>query len=73
MPYFAIAASVSPPPAMLNAGDPAIARAYTDARITTIYEGTTGIQANDLMGRKVAAEKGATAALTEGMRGAGWL
>jgi hypothetical protein len=32
-----------------------------DARITTIYEGTTGIQANDLMGRKVAAEKGATA------------
>ena len=32
-----------------------------DARITSIYEGTTGIQANDLMGRKVAAEKGATA------------
>jgi 3-(methylthio)propanoyl-CoA dehydrogenase len=24
-----------------------------DARITTIYEGTTGIQANDLMGRKL--------------------
>ncbi len=33
-----------------------------DARITTIYEGTTGIQANDLVGRKVAFEKGATAA-----------
>ncbi|MCC7483467.1 MAG: acyl-CoA dehydrogenase [Burkholderiales bacterium] len=32
-----------------------------DARITTIYEGTTGIQANDLTGRKVALEKGATA------------
>ena len=32
-----------------------------DARITTIYEGTTGIQANDLVGRKVAHEKGATA------------
>ena len=32
-----------------------------DARITTIYEGTTGIQANDLVGRKVAFEKGATA------------
>ena len=31
-----------------------------DARITTIYEGTTGIQANDLIGRKVGAEKGAT-------------
>jgi alkylation response protein AidB-like acyl-CoA dehydrogenase len=32
-----------------------------DARITTIYEGTTGIQANDLVGRKVAHERGATA------------
>lgn len=32
-----------------------------DARITTIYEGTTGIQANDLVGRKVGVEKGATA------------
>jgi len=31
-----------------------------DARITAIYEGTTGIQANDLVGRKVAYEKGAT-------------
>jgi alkylation response protein AidB-like acyl-CoA dehydrogenase len=32
-----------------------------DARITTIYEGTTGIQANDLIGRKIARDKGATA------------
>jgi len=32
-----------------------------DARITTIYEGTTGIQANDLVGRKIAREKGVTA------------
>lgn len=32
-----------------------------DARITTIYEGTTGIQANDLVGRKLAYEKGMTA------------
>jgi len=32
-----------------------------DARITTIYEGTTGIQANDLVGRKVGMEKGTTA------------
>jgi len=32
-----------------------------DARITTIYEGTTGIQANDLIGRKTARDAGATA------------
>ena len=32
-----------------------------DARITTIYEGTTGIQAKDLVGRKIAREGGATA------------
>ena len=32
-----------------------------DARITTIYEGTTGIQAADLVGRKTGFEKGATA------------
>ncbi len=31
-----------------------------DARITTIYEGTTGIQAMDLIGRKIAREGGAT-------------
>jgi len=29
-----------------------------DARITTIYEGTTGIQANDLVGRKIARDGG---------------
>jgi alkylation response protein AidB-like acyl-CoA dehydrogenase len=41
-----------------------------DSRITTLYEGTTGIQANDLMGRKIAFEKGVTArALIEEMRG----
>jgi alkylation response protein AidB-like acyl-CoA dehydrogenase len=32
-----------------------------DARIGTIYEGTTGIQANDLVGRKVGREGGSTA------------
>ena len=31
-----------------------------DARITPIYEGTTAIQANDLIGRKIAREGGAT-------------
>jgi alkylation response protein AidB-like acyl-CoA dehydrogenase len=31
-----------------------------DARISPIYEGTTGIQANDLIGRKMAREGGAT-------------
>ena len=32
-----------------------------DARIITIYEGTTGIQANDLIGRKTARDSGAVA------------
>ncbi len=32
-----------------------------DSRITTIYEGTTGIQANDLIGRKTARDGGAAA------------
>jgi alkylation response protein AidB-like acyl-CoA dehydrogenase len=32
-----------------------------DARITPIYEGTTGIQANDLIGRKMARDGGAAA------------
>ena len=31
-----------------------------DARITTIYEGTTGIQANDLVGRKILRDGGRT-------------
>ena len=39
------------------------AQYYRDARITTIYEGTTGIQANDLLGRKTARDGGATAGL----------
>jgi hypothetical protein len=34
------------------------AQFYRDARITTIYEGTTGIQANDLVGRKTLANNG---------------
>jgi alkylation response protein AidB-like acyl-CoA dehydrogenase len=38
-----------------------VAQHLRDARITTIYEGTTGIQANDLVGRKIARENGATA------------
>ncbi|MDK2125858.1 acyl-CoA dehydrogenase C-terminal domain-containing protein [Parachitinimonas caeni] len=37
------------------------AQHYRDARITSIYEGTTGIQALDLIGRKLASEKGTTA------------
>jgi hypothetical protein len=36
-----------------------VAQLLRDARITTIYEGTTGIQANDLVGRKVARDGGA--------------
>lgn len=35
------------------------AQHYRDARITTIYEGTTGIQALDLIGRKLLRDKGA--------------
>lgn len=34
---------------------------YRDARITTIYEGTNGVQAMDLLGRKVARDGGAAA------------
>jgi 3-(methylthio)propanoyl-CoA dehydrogenase len=40
-----------------------------DARITTIYEGTTGIQANDLIGRKLGRDGGATAHALLGMMG----
>jgi 3-(methylthio)propanoyl-CoA dehydrogenase len=36
-----------------------IAQTLRDARITAIYEGTTGIQANDLLGRKLLRDKGA--------------
>ncbi len=37
------------------------AQYYRDARILTIYEGTTAIQANDLVGRKTARDGGKTA------------
>ncbi|MET0671955.1 MAG: acyl-CoA dehydrogenase [Lacisediminihabitans sp.] len=36
------------------------AQHYRDVRITTIYEGTTAIQSNDLVGRKVIRDGGAT-------------
>jgi alkylation response protein AidB-like acyl-CoA dehydrogenase len=38
-----------------------IAQHYRDARIMPIYEGTTAIQSNDLIGRKVIRDGGATA------------
>jgi 3-(methylthio)propanoyl-CoA dehydrogenase len=41
-----------------------------DVRITTIYEGTTGIQSNDLIGRKLARDRGAAmSALISDMQG----
>jgi alkylation response protein AidB-like acyl-CoA dehydrogenase len=39
------------------------AQHYRDARILPIYEGTTAIQANDLLGRKTVRDAGATAGL----------
>jgi acyl-CoA dehydrogenase len=36
------------------------AQTFRDARITSIYEGTTGIQSNDLIGRKIGRDRGAT-------------
>ncbi len=36
-----------------------VAQHYRDARITSIYEGTTAIQANDLVGRKLLRDGGA--------------
>jgi 3-(methylthio)propanoyl-CoA dehydrogenase len=45
------------------------AQILRDARITAIYEGTTGIQANDLIGRKLGRDKGAAmAALLDEMQ-----
>ncbi|MAF84568.1 MAG: acyl-CoA dehydrogenase, partial [Chromatiales bacterium] len=35
-----------------------VAQHFRDARITTIYEGTTGIQAGDLIGRKILRDQG---------------
>lgn len=47
------------------------AQHYRDARILPIYEGTNGIQALDLVGRKTLMDKGAAlAVLIEEMRGA---
>ena len=47
-----------------------IAQQFRDSRITPIYEGTTAIQANDLIGRKLARDGGAAAAAVIGeMRG----
>jgi len=43
------------------------AQYFRDARISTIYEGTTGIQAKDLLGRKIAHDKGLTAKALIGM------
>ncbi len=46
------------------------AQYYRDARITTIYEGTTGIQANDIVGRKLLRDGGRIArSLIELIRG----
>ncbi len=46
------------------------AQHYRDARIAPIYEGTNGIQALDLLGRKLLRDKGAAArGLIEQMRG----
>ena len=39
---------------------PGAAQYVRDVRITTIYEGTTGIQSNDLLGRKLGRDRGAT-------------
>ncbi|WP_137844786.1 acyl-CoA dehydrogenase [Microbacterium sp. 2FI] len=45
------------------------AQHYRDVRITTIYEGTTAIQSNDLVGRKVLRDGGATVTELLGMIG----
>ncbi len=42
------------------------AQHWRDSRITTIYEGTTGIQANDLLFRKLMRDQGATAKIVFG-------
>ena len=39
----------------------ALRNIFRDARITTIYEGTTGIQATDLTGRKLLRDNGTVA------------
>lgn len=42
------------------------AQYFRDARITPIYEGTTAIQANDLLGRKLLKDQGKTASIVIG-------
>ena len=42
------------------------AQYYRDAKILTIYEGTTAIQSNDLVGRKTARDGGQTARALSG-------
>ncbi|WP_406648759.1 acyl-CoA dehydrogenase [Aliisedimentitalea scapharcae] len=44
-----------------------VAQFYRDSRILPIYEGTTAIQANDLLGRKVMRDNGDTARRFSGM------
>ena len=47
------------------------AQFYRDARITPIYEGTNGIQAADLVGRKLSLSNGAAfGSLIEDLKGA---
>jgi hypothetical protein len=41
--------------------DTGVAQYYRDARVLTIYEGTTAIQANDLVARKILRDHGAVA------------
>jgi alkylation response protein AidB-like acyl-CoA dehydrogenase len=50
--------------------DTGVAQTLRDVRITSIYEGTTGIQANDLIGRKLSRDRGQalTALLSDLMR-----
>ena len=43
--------------------DTGAAQPYRDVRITAIYEGTTAIQANDFVGRKLARDRGAALAV----------
>ena len=47
-----------------------VAQLYRDIRIAPIYEGTNGIQANDLVGRKLMRDRGAAARdFIAGLRG----
>ena len=50
-----------------------VAQLYRDVRIAPIYEGTNGIQANDLVGRKLMRDKGAAARdFIAGLAGLRW-